>query len=387
MPTGIWYNPHITKACLAKLTQRKSSKHLRVFPSTLLEWFDQYGRKNLPWQVDKTPYRVWVSEIMLQQTQVTAVIGYYQNFMEHFPTLSDLAQADQENVLQHWAGLGYYARARNLHKTAQIVKNELQGIFPDTLDQLQNLPGIGRSTAGAILSIAFEMRAPILDGNVKRVLCRLNAIDSWPGERLTEQKLWDIAEQLTPETRVADYTQAIMDFGATLCTRAQPKCEICPMQSSCQAFELGRVKDLPKSKPKKEIPTKEIWVAYIENSGQEVLLEKRPSSGIWGGLYSLPEFSTEKLPEEVAEAASKRFGLMLEQIEALPSFRHTFSHYKLILKPLAMKAIQQQPEIRESDVSQWYANEQLHTLGLPTPIKKFLIRKHALPQQTTLKLS
>ena len=261
------------------------------------------------------------------------------------------------------------------------------GLFPSTIDGLVELPGIGRSTAGAILSIAFEKRAPILDGNVKRVLCRLNAIDTWPGERLTEQKLWSLAEQLTPELRSADYTQAIMDFGATLCTRSNPNCESCPVQSRCLAYKRNLVKAIPKSKPKKALPTKEIWVAHIENSARHVLLEKRPSPGIWGGLFSLPEFSAEHELEQVTRAASERFGLKLEHAKALPPFKHTFSHYKLILKPLYFKTRRSQTEIREPIAAEWYAAEQLQDLGLPTPIKKFLIRTAEIPRQTPLELT
>ena len=219
-----------------------------LFSTKLLTWFDEHGRKDLPWQQDKTAYRVWVSEIMLQQTQVSSVIEYYQRFMKSFPTIESLAEAKEDKVLEHWAGLGYYARARNLHKTAKVVVAELNAQFPDSLEEIVKLPGIGRSTAGAILSIAFKQSACILDGNVKRVLCRFHGIETWSGERKTENHLWKLAEQHTPKKRNDDYTQAIMDLGATCCTRSKPKCQLCPFTADCVAFDTSLQTQLPKSK-------------------------------------------------------------------------------------------------------------------------------------------
>tara|TARA_R110001592_G_scaffold7032_2_gene39434 strand:- start:359 stop:1441 length:1083 start_codon:yes stop_codon:yes gene_type:complete len=345
------------------------------FSEQLLAWFDKHGRKDLPWQQDKTPYRVWVSEIMLQQTQVSSVIEYYQRFMQSFPSIESLAEAEEDKVLEHWAGLGYYARARNLHKTAKIVVNELNRYFPNSLEEIVKLPGIGRSTAGAILSIAFKQSACILDGNVKRVLCRFHGIKTWPGEKQTENHLWALAEQHTPAKRNDDYTQAIMDLGATCCTRSKPKCEHCPFTESCLAFEKGMQTQLPKSKAKKAIPQKETWVALIEHEGK-ILLEKRPPTGIWGSLYSLPEFNAELTHPEAHTAIETRFKIKLNLDEMHDSIQHTFSHFKLEMKPLKLSLLRQelseQIQIKEASQFHWYDKSQLHTIGLPAPIAKYL---------------
>jgi len=344
------------------------------FANKLLAWFDQSGRKDLPWQQDKTPYRVWVSEIMLQQTQVSSVIEYYQRFMTRFPTLESLANADEDRVLELWAGLGYYARARNLHKTANIIHQDLRGEFPNTLDSITELPGIGRSTAGAILSIAFKQQATILDGNVKRVLSRFKAIMTWPGERKTENQLWALAEQLTPSTRTGDYTQAIMDLGATLCTRSKPGCERCPMSNDCQAFKLDIQKDLPKSKPKKTIPLRHTRIILIETDDEHVLLERRPPTGIWGGLYSLPELDIEQSLNDISQHCSSQFNCLLSAPLVTKAFQHTFSHFKLELQPVQFKSSKRQTMISDSNRFLWIKKDQLSTLGIPTPIAKYLKR-------------
>ncbi len=344
------------------------------FAHALLKWFDQHGRKDLPWQDQKTPYRVWVSEIMLQQTQVSSVIGYYQRFMASFPTIQALAEAPEDKVLEHWAGLGYYARARNLHKAAKMIWDKREDRFPDHFDDILTLPGIGRSTANAILSIAFKQRAAILDGNVKRVLCRFHGIDSWPGERQTENQLWELAEAHTPSQRCDDYTQAIMDLGATCCTRSKPKCERCPFTARCIAFKDNLQTRLPKSKPKKHIPQKETWIALIEHQGK-ILLEKRPPSGIWGSLYSLPEFDASLTHTEAITAIEQQFNLMLSLEDMPESIQHTFSHFKLEMKPLkllAETAINHHKNLTEHGQFHWYEKSQLHTIGLPAPIAKFL---------------
>ena len=344
------------------------------FSDQLLTWFDQHGRKDLPWQTNKTPYRVWVSEIMLQQTQVSSVIDYYQRFMTRFPTLDSLALADEDSVLEHWAGLGYYARARNLHKTAKQIHFEHQGIFPNTLENIIALPGIGRSTAGAILSIAFKQQASILDGNVKRVLCRIQAITTWPGEKRTENALWDLAEQLTPSSRTDDYTQAIMDLGATLCTRSKPGCEHCPMSQNCQAFKLKLQTSLPKSKPKKAIPLRHTRIILIESEDQHILLEKRPPTGIWGGLYSLPEHNIEETLADISQHCSTTFNCTLEAHTETKPFQHTFSHFKLELQPITFHASKRQESIRNNDRFHWVKKDQLSKFGMPSPISKFLKR-------------
>jgi A/G-specific adenine glycosylase len=344
-----------------------------VFADTLLDWFDQHGRKDLPWQKDKTAYRVWVSEIMLQQTQVSSVIGYYQRFMASFPDIHSLAKAPEDRVLEHWAGLGYYARARNLHKTAKLICSESNGEFPHDFEKIVRLPGIGRSTANAILSIAFKQQATILDGNVKRVLCRFHGIDSWPGEQRTENELWDLAEMHTPSQRCDDYTQAIMDLGATCCTRSKPACDRCPLAERCVAFKQKLQAQLPKSKPKKTIPQKETWIALIEHNGK-ILLEKRPPSGIWGSLYSLPECDAALTHSEAVAEIAKKLKLSLELEDMPESIHHTFSHFKLEMKPLKMQAISTpSSQLAVTDAHyHWYEKSQLHTIGLPAPIAKFL---------------
>lgn len=341
------------------------------FSNALLTWFDQHGRKDLPWQQDKTPYRVWVSEIMLQQTQVASVIGYYQRFMQSFPTLVALAQAHEDAVLEHWAGLGYYARARNLHKCAKIIATELKGCFPDSVEALSALPGIGRSTAGAILSIAMQQHAPILDGNVKRVLCRFYGIDSWAGERGTEKHLWQLAEALTPEARVDDYTQAIMDLGATLCSRSKPDCTRCPMQANCVAFSTQRQHELPVAKPKKSIPLRETLLLHIENEEGKILLEKRPTAGIWGGLYSLPELAPE-LADSVADHCRHQFGIDILHQEDKAAFLHVFSHFRLHLQPRFIRAEACSERIAENNRYVWKSRNEISQLGLPAPISKYL---------------
>jgi len=345
---------------------------LAPFSERLLSWFDQEGRKDLPWQVDKTPYRVWVSEIMLQQTQVSSVIDYYRRFMQRFPTLETLAQAEEDDVLEHWAGLGYYARARNLLKCAQTLVTDHGGDFPETLEDVIALPGIGRSTAGAILSIARNERHPILDGNVKRVLCRHYAIETWSGERKTEQMLWRLADELTPAHNAADYTQAIMDLGATLCTRSKPDCTRCPVKADCQALANGQQDILPVSRPKKTIPQKATWVSHIETDDGYILLEKRPPSGIWGSLYSLPEYPVSLDAEQVVSQASQNSRIEPTHYEIGEYFQHTFSHYKLSIQPVRIIAESMSARVRETDAQRWVHRNDLSTVGMPAPIARYL---------------
>ncbi|MDA0977532.1 MAG: A/G-specific adenine glycosylase, partial [Proteobacteria bacterium] len=292
-----------------------------AFADRLLDWFDSHGRKDLPWQLEISAYRVWVSEIMLQQTQVATVIPYFERFLARFPTVDRLAAANQDEVLHLWTGLGYYARARNLHKAAQQVMTDYNGEFPQTLEELTALPGIGRSTAGAILSICFGVRAPILDGNVKRVLTRVFAIEGWPGQAAVQKQLWAKADELTPSTRVADYTQAIMDLGALICRRSSPDCGACPFESDCLARQEDRIKAFPGSKPRKALPVRSTCMMVIQGK-DGVLLEKRPPTGIWGGLWSLPE-------SDEPEAFLEQHGLQATEIASLAPFRHSFTHYHL----------------------------------------------------------
>lgn len=338
----------------------------RQFQQQLFAWFDLHGRKDLPWQQDISPYRVWVSEIMLQQTQVASVIGYFQRFIDRFPTVYSLADAELDDVLQHWAGLGYYARARNLHRTARLVAAD-GGEFPQTVEALSALPGIGRSTAGAILSIAGGQSQPILDGNVKRVLARFHAIHGWPGETRVAARLWQLAEAYTPNHRPGDYTQAMMDLGATLCTRAKPLCEICPVQTGCQAKHQGLVRQLPEAKPRKALPVKQCQLLLLTAPDGAILLEKRPPTGIWGGLWSLPEFPD----RPSAETWCRERGYRVAALAPLAQRRHTFSHYHLDYTPL-LASLADVTALAEPANHAWLTPEASAGLGLPTPIKQLL---------------
>ncbi|MBL1141958.1 MAG: A/G-specific adenine glycosylase [Proteobacteria bacterium] len=341
----------------------------RQFSDRLLAWFKKHGRHDLPWQVEQTPYCVWVSEIMLQQTQVVTVIPYFERFMETFPDVESLAKANLDNVLHHWTGLGYYARARNLHKASNIIVEKYQGIFPASLDKVMALPGIGRSTAGAILSLACEQRQPILDGNVKRVLSRYHGIEGWPGQKKVEQELWTYAEQHMPTESVRDYTQAIMDLGATICVRRNPDCHVCPLTRSCYARKSERQHDFPGSKPKKTRPNKETVFAIIENVKGEVLLQQRPPSGIWGGLWCFPEFS---LDDSIASEIKKQYGLNIKQQTEYKHFKHTFSHFNLMIKPVHIKLAGQDSMVCEDGLSTWINPGQDSNLGFPAPVVSML---------------
>jgi A/G-specific adenine glycosylase len=317
-----------------------SASAARRFNERVLAWYDMHGRKNLPWQKnlgDKkdAPYRVWLSEIMLQQTQVATVIPYFEQFITEYPTLQGLASASQDDVLHLWSGLGYYARARNLHTAAKYVMEKHHGKFPDTVEALSRLPGVGRSTAGAIASIAFKKRAAILDGNVKRVLARHFAIPGIPVASKAEKKFWQIAEALTPQTRVNDYTQAIMDLGATLCTRNLPRCDECPLKKTCIACHQGSQAEFPQKKIKtKKVPVKETAMLLMLNPEGEVYLEKRPVQGIWGGLWSLPELPVD---EAVKPWCKSRFGVAVKSIRPMEDIVHTFSHFHLRIHPLVVE--------------------------------------------------
>ncbi len=340
-----------------------------TFQQHILAWFELQGRKDLPWQQDITPYRVWLSETMLQQTQVLTVIPYFNAFTERFPTLDSLALAPVDDVLHRWAGLGYYARARNLHKTAQLIVE--QGRFPDSLDELTALPGIGLSTAGAILSIAFKKSHPILDGNVKRVLTRFKAISGWPGTSQVNKALWAISAQLTPIDRVAEYTQAMMDLGATICTRSKPACGVCPLESHCLARITGTVSVLPTPKPAKTLPVKQLVLLLLSNNLNRILLEKRPPTGIWGGLWSLPEFNSIESAHDWC--SSKNWPI--NDVQTLATRRHTFSHYHLDYTPLLIRTDNPINFVMEANLAVWYKPKQINALGLPAPIK-LLLQQH-----------
>lgn len=342
------------------------------FSRQLLTWFDHYGRKDLPWQQDTTPYRVWVSEIMLQQTQVSTVIDYFKRFMQHFPDVVSLANADLNEVLHLWTGLGYYARARNLHRAAQIIRDNYDGKFPESIEDVINLPGIGRSTAGAILSLALEQRHPILDGNVKRVLSRYHGIEGWPGTPAVEKTMWQLAEQHTPPQRNAAYTQAIMDLGATLCSR-RPDCDRCPVQAGCIAFKQGLQTQLPLPKPRKALPLKRTVMVVLRNSSGEVLLQQRPPVGIWGGLWSFPEIEASD-EQTLRRWSSEHLGHDITVREHWPKIRHTFSHFHLDIEPVIAEINSQSPQVRETTDGHWLSPQQPPKLGLAAPVKAILQR-------------
>ena len=334
----------------------------------LLVWFDSNGRKDLPWQRQINPYRVWVSEIMLQQTQVSTVIPYFKRFIAAFPNIDALAKAASDEVLHLWTGLGYYARARNLHKTAKIVADEHAGVFPSTAEALTALPGIGRSTAGAIVSIACGGRAPILDGNVKRVLARHYAIAGWPGETQVARTLWRFAEANTPQERVADYTQGIMDLGATVCTRSRPQCEHCPLASTCQAFAAGEPTAFPGKRPKKSLPERHVLFLQIVNAKGQVLLLRRPESGIWGGLWCFPEVaSTEQIPHWCLT----HWGFEPRDVFAEPPLIHVFTHFRLHIQPMRINLPNPIGQVAEYDFD-WVNPSAPGTLGLPAPVARLL---------------
>ena len=340
-----------------------------TFSIKLLQWFDLFGRKDLPWQKNPSAYSVWVSEIMLQQTQVSTVIPYYNRFMETFPNLEILTQANEDLVLHHWSGLGYYARARNLYKTAKIIKNNFQGIFPNTLESLESLPGIGRSTAGAICAIAYKKNESILDGNVKRVFARHEAIDGWSGHSRTMKLLWKVAKNYTPTVRIADYTQAIMDLGATLCTRSKPKCYKCPVSYNCRSFIAGNPENYPKKKPNKTIPSKSVYFLIIVNSDGKFLMKKRPISKLWGGLWAFPECDDIK---EISNSCDE-VGQSSKTWTILPSNRHSFSHYHLDYTPVMIELSTESKELNRKDIL-WYDFNKPQEIGMPKPVIDILVK-------------
>jgi A/G-specific adenine glycosylase len=338
------------------------------FAPRLLQWFDQHGRHDLPWQTPRTPYRVWVSEIMLQQTQVSTVIPYFEKFMLRFPDLSSLASASQDDVLALWTGLGYYSRARNLHRCAQRCVEQFQSQLPQTLDELCGLPGIGRSTAGAILAQAHNQAVPILDGNVKRVLTRLYGIQEFPGSPAIEKKLWQLSEDLLPNERLVDYTQAIMDFGATLCVRSKPRCMLCPFNNTCVAYREQLTVQIPARKPKREYPIKACFMLLAINKQKQIWLEKRPSTGVWAGLWCLPQYTD---MQEVQRAQQTHFQ-QHENSSQLPVIEHGFSHYQLNITPIVLNAAQSKAQINDNSQTRWQSLQELDAIGLPAPIKKLL---------------
>jgi A/G-specific adenine glycosylase len=345
----------------------------------LLAWFEGHGRRNLPWQQQPTPYRVWVSEIMLQQTQVATVIPYYRAFMERFPDVGALARAPIDEVLHRWSGLGYYARARHLHRAAQIVVDEQGGVFPESLEGLMSLPGIGRSTAGAVLALARGARHPILDGNARRVLARAFAVDGFPGEPQTLQRLWTLAERCTPGERVAEYTQAIMDLGATVCIRRRPLCHACPLADGCLARLAGRQEELPPPRPRRARPLRTSVMLLAVREGPVVLLERRPPHGIWGGLWGLPEFDSAGAAYDWCIRAWRANAAAPRRIGTL---RHTFTHFDLDIEAVRVDCAGS-GAVMESDRHLWYNPAAPQSLGLAAPVRT-LIESVLVPSPSPL---
>ena len=352
------------------------------FSKKILVWYDRYGRKNLPWQQDINPYRVWVSEIMLQQTQVKTVIPYFNKFMAAFPDVQALANAEQDAVLKHWSGLGYYARARNMHKAAKLVCDEFAGQFPSDIETMQTLSGVGRSTAAAILSIANNQKQAILDGNVKRVISRVFAIEGWAGKSVVLKKMWEVVEQLVPEKRNADYTQAIMDLGATVCTRSKPQCEKCPFKADCLAYQQQTIENYPGKKPKKSLPERYALMLIIQDKDKAVFMQKRPPVGIWGGLWCFPQFKKEADAEEWLQSY---FLLNSQEVlskgETQAQLIHVFSHFRLTIQPIILQLDKilnnhlktpMKERVMETDDSLWYNIETEFNGGLASPVQTLL---------------
>lgn len=344
----------------------------------LIAWFDRAGRKHLPWQQDRTPYRVWISEIMLQQTQVATVIGYYDRFMQRFPDVHALAAAPIDEVLHLWTGLGYYARARNLHRAARHIVTDWAGELPQTLEAMQSLPGIGRSTAGAILALSRAQRHPILDGNVKRVLARYFGIEGFPGEQKIERELWRLADLATPAERVGDYTQAIMDLGATVCVRSRPLCAACPLEEHCVARIGQRQFSLPTPRPKKVRPQRVAYAVIAVDEHGAVLLERRPPLGIWGGLWTFPQFDE----RDGAQHHAADLGEISGQARALGAYRHAFTHFDLTLHPIIVRAHSSSRSVGDGERQMWYDPQHPAKIGLAKPAVDLIAMLGALDQGT-----
>ena len=346
------------------------------FSRQVLDWYDKYGRKTLPWQIEKTPYKVWLSEVMLQQTQVATVIPYFTRFMARFPGVTDLANAPLDEVLHLWTGLGYYARARNLHKAAKMVAEQYGGVFPQTFDDVAALPGVGRSTSGAILSLSLGQHFPILDGNVKRVLARCYAVEGWPGKKEVEKKLWSLSEAVTPAKGVERFNQAMMDLGAMVCTRSRPKCEICPLQLGCVAYATQSWARYPGKKPKQVLPEK-VGYFLLMQQDNTVRLTQRPPVGLWGGLFCFPQFDSE---QSLREWLAKR-NIKADTLTQLNAFRHTFSHFHLDIVPMWL-SVSSQASCVEEESALWYNLAQPPSVGLAAPVERLLQQLHAEPVVT-----
>jgi A/G-specific adenine glycosylase len=337
------------------------------FAERLLAWWDDHGRHDLPWQHPRSPYRVWVSEIMLQQTQVATVIPYFERFVQRFPATPDLASAALDDVLGLWSGLGYYARARNLHKAAQLCASKYGGDLPQSAEDLSELPGIGESTANAIVSQAHDIPAPVLDGNVRRVLARHGAVSGWTGKSAVQKELWRRAADFLPETRGADYTQAIMDLGAMVCTRSQPRCSECPVRADCQALKLDAVARYPEPKPRTRVVERSLHMLILTAADGDVLLERRSPAGIWGGLWCLPE-------AESRQELARELGLGALDAEALAPLEHRLTHRLLKIQPWRLHAPPLARGVKCDETRRWFTADEWPQLGLPRPVLTLLER-------------
>ena len=344
---------------------------MKSFASRVIHWQQRHGRHALPWQACRDPYRIWLSEIMLQQTQVATVFPYYEHFVARFPDLSTLAAADEDEVLVLWSGLGYYSRARNLHAAARAIVENSAGRFPSEPDLIAELPGVGRSTAAAVATLAFGQRCAILDGNVKRVLARHGGVAGWPGNKKVESVLWQVAEARLPRNAIEAYTQGMMDLGALVCTRSKPSCETCPVNADCVARAHKRTAELPTPRPKKILPEKRIQMLLLLDRG-ELMLEKRPAHGIWGGLWSLPELGLEADP---ANHCRDRFGFTALAQRTLPQLTHTFTHFRLHIQPVQL---QLSPRVATPPGQIWLPLSNALESALPAPVRKLVAQlKHA----------
>ena len=339
------------------------------FSTRIIAWQKRHGRHDLPWQNTRDPYRIWLSEIMLQQTQVATVIPYYTRFLEKFPALSDLARASEDEVLALWSGLGYYSRGRNLLRAAQIVAEKFGGEFPKAIDDILALPGVGQSTAAAISAFAFGERQAILDGNVKRVFSRHFGIDGFPSEKKIEAKLWSVANEALPKKNIEAYTQGLMDLGATLCLRARPLCLACPVEEHCVAKRNGRIQELPTPRPKKAVPEKSTTMLIIAHAG-EVLLEKRPPTGVWAGMWCFPEVVN---GASAREACRERYGLETKSLRPWNVLQHGFTHFKLSITPQPMTVQKKLSRVAEAGVM-WLSIDDALKAAIPKPVRELLIK-------------
>ena len=340
-----------------------------TFAARVIAWQKRHGRHELPWQNTRDPYRIWLSEIMLQQTQVGTVIPYYVRFLEKFPTLRDLARASEDEVLALWSGLGYYSRGRNLLRAARIVAEQFGGAFPKAMDDILALPGIGQSTAAAISAFAFGERQAILDGNVKRVFARHFGVAGFPGEKKIEAKLWSVANAALPKKNIEAYTQGLMDLGATVCLRARPLCLSCPVEEHCVAKRDGRIQELPTPRPKKAVPEKSTTMLIIAHAG-EVLLEKRPPTGVWAGMWCFPEVVNGASPRDVCR---ERYGLETKSLKPWSVLQHGFTHFKLSITPQPIVVQKKLPRASEPSFM-WLSIDDALKAAIPKPVRELLIK-------------